>query len=162
VKLLTFHRLKEGECRLRISEDVSHLGGVPCGSTGSGGDTPSGETICDGLKGGGARGLNLPDYPNYRAIEALSGLLVGSNHQVRSVLDVSTSTKANSSCLRSRQCGFGSFRDQLPFALRNQGQNSHGEAIHVGTVAADKVDSGVLKTKQELSVSTQTVQFCNH
>ena len=147
MKLLTFHRLKEGECRLRISEDVSHLGGVPCGSTGSGGDTPSGETICDGLKGGGARGLNLPDYPNYRAIEALSGLLVGSNHQVRSVLDVSTSTKANSSCLRSRQCGFGSFRDEFSFALGHQSENSDGESVHVGTVTADEVDLGVLETQ---------------
>ncbi len=77
-------------------------------------------------------------------------------------MTISTSTETNSTCLRSRQCGFGSFRDQLSFALRDQGQNSHGEPIHVGTVAADEVDSGVLETKQELSVPAQTVQFCDH
>jgi hypothetical protein len=46
--------------------------------------------------------------------------------------------------------------------LRYQGQNSHGETIHVGTVAADKVDSRVLETKKELSVSAETIQFGNH
>ena len=95
----------------------------------------------DRLKGGGTGGLNLPDHPDYRVVEALSGLLVGSNHQVRSVVTISTSTKTNPSGLRSGECGLGSFRDQLSFALRDQGQNSHGEPIHVGTVAADEVDS---------------------
>jgi hypothetical protein len=35
--------------RFRGSKEVSNLGGVPGGSSGSGGDTSSGETICDGL-----------------------------------------------------------------------------------------------------------------
>jgi hypothetical protein len=116
----------------------------------------------DGLKCSGTSGLNLSDYPDYRAVEALSGLLVGSNHQGRSLVTISTSTKANSSGFRSGECGLGSFRNQFPFTLCYQGQNSHGEPIHVGAVATDKVDSRVLETKKELSVSTQTVQFCDH
>ena len=116
----------------------------------------------DGLKGGGTGGLNLPDHTDYRVVEALSGLLVGSNHQVRSVVTISTSTKTNPSGLRSGECGLGSFRNQLTFTLRDQGQNSHGESVHVGTIAADKVDSRVLETKKELRVAAQTIKFCNH
>jgi hypothetical protein len=78
------------------------------------------------------------------------------------VVGISTSTKTNSSGLRSGECGLGSLRDQLAFALRYQGQNSHGESVHVGAVATDEVDSGVLETKQELSVSAETIQFGNH
>ena len=138
------------------------MGGVPCGSTGTSGDSTTGQTVGDGLKGGGTGGLNLPDHSEYRVVEAVSGLSVGSNHEVRSVVTISTSTKTNSPGPCSGECGFGSFRDQLSFALRDQGQYSHGEPIHVGAVATDKVDSRVLETKKELSVSTQTVQFCDH
>jgi len=152
--------IRKGE--LSTSEDVSHLGGVPCGSTGTGGNSPTGQTVGDRLKGGGSSGLNLPDHTDHRLVESLSGLSVGSNHQGRSLVTISTSTKTNSSGFRSGECGLGSFRNQFPFTLRYQGQNSHGESVHVGAVAADKVDSRVLETKKELSVSTQTVQFCDH
>ena len=147
---------------LRTSEDVSHLGRVPVGSTGTGGNSTTRQTVGDGLKGSGTSGLNLSDYPDYRVVEALSGLLVGSNHQVRSVVTISTSTKTNPSGLRSGECGLGSFRDQLTFTLRYQGQNSHGETVHVRTIAADKVDSRVLETKKELRVAAQTIKFCNY
>ena len=50
--------------RFRGSKEVSNLGGVPGGSSGSGGDTPSGQTICDGLEGHGSGGLNLSDHWN--------------------------------------------------------------------------------------------------
>jgi hypothetical protein len=78
------------------------------------------------------------------------------------LVTISTSTKANSSGFRSGECGLGSFRNQFPFTLCYQGQNSHGEPIHVGAVATDKVDSRVLETKKELSVSAETIQFGNH
>jgi hypothetical protein len=78
------------------------------------------------------------------------------------VVTISTSTKTNSSGLRSGKCCFGSFRDQLPFTLCYQGQNSHGETVHVGAVATDEIDPGVLETKKELSVSAETIQFGNH
>jgi hypothetical protein len=42
-----------GESRLRISEDVSHLSGMPCGSAGTSGNSPTGQTVGDRLKGGG-------------------------------------------------------------------------------------------------------------
>jgi hypothetical protein len=116
----------------------------------------------DRLKGGGSSGLNLPDHTDHRLVESLSGLSVGSNHQGRSLVTISTSTKANSSGFRSGECGLGSFRNQFPFTLCYQGQNSHGEPIHVGAVATDKVDSRVLETKKELSVSAETIQFGNH
>jgi hypothetical protein len=118
--------------------------------------------VGDGLKGSGTSGLNLSDYPDYRVVEALSGLLVGSNHQGRSLVTISTSTQTNPSGLRSGECGLGSFRNQLTFTLCYQGQNSHGETVHVGTIAADKVDSRVLETKKELRVAAQTIKFCNH
>ena len=135
---------------------------MPVGSTGTGGDSTTGQTVGDRLKGGGTSGLNLPDHPEYRVVEAVGGLLVGSNHQGRSVVTISASTKTNSSGLRSGECGLGSFRDQFSFALRYQGQNSHGEPVHVRAVATDEVDSGVLETKQELSVSAETIEFGNH
>jgi hypothetical protein len=95
-------------------------------------------------------------------VEAVGGLSVGSNHEVRSVVTISTSTETDSPGPCSGECGFGSFRDQLSFALRDQGQNSHGETVHVGTIAADKVDSRVLETKKELRVAAQTIKFCNY
>jgi len=116
----------------------------------------------DRLKGGGSSGLNLPDHTDHRLVESLSSLSVGSNHQGRSLVTISTSTKTNSSGLRSGECGLGSFRNQFPFTLRYQGQNSHGESVHVGAVATDKVDSRVLETKKELGVSAETIQFGNH
>jgi hypothetical protein len=147
---------------LRTSKDVSHLGRVPVGSTGTSRNSTTGQTVGDGLKGGGTGGLNLPDHTDHRVVESLSGLTVGSNHQGRSVVGISTSTKTNPSGLRSGECGLGSFRDQLTFTLCYQGQNSHGESVHVGAVATDEVDSGVLETKQELSVSAETIEFSNH
>ena len=147
---------------LRTSKDVSHLGGVPVGSTGTGRNSTTGQTVGDGLKGGGTGGLNLPDHTDHRVVESLSRLSVRTNHQGRSVVGISTSTKTNSSGLRSGECGLGSLRDQFSFALRYQGQNSHGESVHVGAVATDEVDSGVLETKQELSVSAETIEFSNH
>ena len=86
---------------LRTPEDVSHLGRVPVGSTGTSRNSTTGQTVGDGLKGGGTSGLNLSDHTEHRLVEALSGLLVGSNHQVRSVVTISTSTKTNPSGLRS-------------------------------------------------------------
>ena len=65
---------------------------MPCGSTGTGGNSTTRQTMGDGLKGGGTSGLNLSDHTEHRLVEALIGLLVGSNHQVRSVVTISTST----------------------------------------------------------------------
>ena len=107
---------------LRTSKDVSHLGGVPVGSTGTGRNSTTGQTVGDGLKGGGTGGLNLPDHTDHRVVESLSRLSVRTNHQGRSVVGISTSTKTNSSGLRSGECGLGSLRDQFSFALRYQGQ----------------------------------------
>ena len=101
----------------------------------------------DRLKGGGTSGLNLPDHTDHRLVESLSGLSVGSNHQGRSLVTISTSTKANSSGFRSGESGFGSFRDEFSFALGHQSENSDGESVHVGTVTADEVDLGVLETQ---------------
>jgi hypothetical protein len=78
------------------------------------------------------------------------------------VLRVGTPTQSGSPGFGCGESGFGSFRDEFSFTLRYQGQNSHGETVHVGAVATDEIDPGVLETKKELSVSTQTVQFCDH
>jgi len=129
------------------SKEVSNLGGVPGGSSGSGGDTSSGETICDGLQGGGSGGLNFSDHGKHQPVKRVSGLYVRVGHHSTTVLRVGTPTQSGSPGFGCGESRFGSFRDEFSFTLGHQSENSDGESVHVGTVTADEVDLGVLETQ---------------
>jgi hypothetical protein len=46
--------------------------------------------------------------------------------------------------------------------LSDKSENSYCKFVHVRSVTANELDVAVLKAKEEFSVSTQTVQLCDH